>query len=155
VPLQSLQLVGLTGGAQDLDLKDLQGQVVVVNFWGTWCPPCQAEFPHMVELHKNYAARSDFRLLAVSCGPPGQLDRPDDLKLDTQAFLDRHGVQLPTYADPDSISREAVRAAVGFTGYPTTILLDRQGTIRRVWVGYQPGTEKEISAAVEELLERA
>jgi len=61
-------------------------------------------------------------------------------------------VDLPTYADPRSVARAAVDAVAGFDGYPTTLILDRQGVIRGVWVGYAPGAERQMQRLIEQLL---
>jgi len=154
--LSQLQLVGLTGAAQDVILEELDGQVVLLNFWGTWCPPCQRELPHIAAIEAKYRDRTDFRLLAVSCAvDPRNEDEPQELEAlrrTTAQFLGSQGLDLPTYADPGAITRQAVNEAVGFEGYPTTLLIDRQGVIRKRWVGYRPGVEAEMEQAIEELL---
>jgi thiol-disulfide isomerase/thioredoxin len=151
-PLTGLRFEPLTGNAAPVSSSDLLGKVALVNFWGTWCPPCRQEMPHLAALHEQYRDRDDFRLLAVSCGPPGSDENPDDMREATQAFISTLSTPLPTFIDPDFQSRLKVDAAVGLRGYPTTLLLDRQGVIRRVWVGYQPGTEQEMGLAVANLL---
>ena len=75
--LLHFRLEPLTGESQPASLDDLSGRVVLVNFWGTWCPPCRAEFPHIVELNAEFAGRDDFRLYAVSCG---SMTRDEDLR---------------------------------------------------------------------------
>ncbi len=67
-PLPRLELVGLTGGAEPVTLADLRGKVTLVNFWGTWCPPCRDELPHIAAIYHKYRDRDDVRVLAVSCG---------------------------------------------------------------------------------------
>ena len=54
-PLGTLELEGLTGADERVTLQDLDGKVALVNFWGTWCPPCVEEFPHLVRLAERYA----------------------------------------------------------------------------------------------------
>lgn len=153
-PLAELSLRPLTFDGDALTLGDLKGKVVVLNFWGTWCPPCREELPHIAELANHYQQDSRCRVLAVSCGSAG-LD-PDaslvDLKWDTKQLLKATQLRLPVYADPDGVTRLAVKEAVGFSGYPTTVLLDERGTIRQVWSGYSPGLELEIEQMVEDLL---
>lgn len=154
--LVSLELEALTGNSQPIVLEELAGQVVLLNFWGTWCPPCQRELPHIAALEQKYRGRADFRLLAVSCaGNPSAEDSPqgiERLRQSTAEFLRQRGLDMPTYADPGQRARWAVNQAVGFEGYPTTLLIDRQGVIRKTWVGYTPGVEKEMQRAIEELL---
>ncbi|MEZ6071772.1 MAG: TlpA disulfide reductase family protein [Pirellulales bacterium] len=64
--LVGLHVVPLTGEGDDVYLSSLEGDVTMLNFWGTWCPPCRQEFPHVAALYDHFADRDDFRLLAVS-----------------------------------------------------------------------------------------
>jgi thiol-disulfide isomerase/thioredoxin len=151
--LPALHLEPLSGEAAAVTLGDLNGKVVLLNFWGTWCPPCRQEFPHIVELYEKYGHRPDFRLLSVSCGGTPEIDG-DHTRLaeETLAFLKQHEVTMPTHADPGGITRKAVDDAVGFRGYPTTLLLDRHGVIQGVWFDYHPGIEVSIAQTIERLL---
>jgi thiol-disulfide isomerase/thioredoxin len=150
-PLTELNLRGLTGGASDIDLKELHGKVALVNFWGTWCPPCRYELPHIAQLRHDFAAREDFRLLAVSC-PAGAGESLDELRQQTQEFLASKKLELPTYADPGASTQQSVAMTLGDLenfGLPTTLLLDRQGIIRAVWIGYDSGVEVDMRQAIE------
>lgn len=150
--LPRLELVPLTAAGPPVTLADLAGKVVLIEFWGTWCPPCQQEIPHIAALGQKYRDRNDFRLLAVSCG--ASLDEDfDKLQVATETFLAAKGLDLPTYADPGDVTRMAVDEVGRFWCYPTTLVLDRQGVIRGVWTGYEPGTEKEIVKLVQALLD--
>lgn len=148
-----LSLQPLTGDAQPVELDQLQGKVSLINFWGTWCPPCRLEFPHIVALYKRLQERGDFQLLAVSCG--NAEEDLAELRNETTAFLEQQKADLPTYYDPDFQTRKAVVLAGGGSGfgYPTTIILDRTGILRGFWEGYAPGTEKEMEALVQQLLQ--
>jgi cytochrome c biogenesis protein CcmG, thiol:disulfide interchange protein DsbE len=151
--LPYLELQPLTGDAQWVSLRDLAGHVTVVNYWGTWCPPCRAEFPHIVELASKFGDQKDFRLLAVSCGSEGADAKLDALRDETQVFLKSNDVTLPTYADQHAASRrELARFLQLDFGYPTTLILDRQGIIRGFWEGYMSGTEVEMTDLVQQLL---
>lgn len=150
--LDRVELKALGGAGESVSLEDLKGRVVLLNFWGTWCPPCRVELPHIAEIHKRFADRSDFRLLAVSCGPSPDQETYESLQEDTRDYLAGNRLELPTYADLGATTRQAVDQAVGFQGYPTTLLLDRQGVIRQTWVGYSPGVEKEIEERIERVL---
>ena len=148
--LTTLQLEPLTGDAKAVTLDDLRGQVALVNIWGTWCPPCRAEFPHIVELAKHYQDTQGFQLLAVSSGGGNDGDGEiADLKTDTEEFLRAEGATIPTYVDRNGVTRAAIPE---FGGYPTTLLLDRQGVIRGYWQGYEPGAEHEMRKQIDELL---
>lgn len=151
--LSLLELDPLTGGGDALTLSDISGKVVLLNFWGTWCPPCRQEIPHIDALHREYGQRDDFLLLAVSCSGQQREDL-DSLRKETSSFLEQRGLTLPTYADTNSATREAYDSIGGFRGYPTTVLIDREGVVRMVWTGYYPGVEEQMAEGIRTLLEQ-
>jgi thiol-disulfide isomerase/thioredoxin len=142
--LSFLELRPLTGDGRPVSLADIRDHVTLLNFWGTWCPPCRNELPHIAALRQRFAGRETFRVLAVSCPPGGQADDVQSLQEETAALLKRLDLDLPTYYDPDDATQSALGKLVDLQGYPTTVLLDRRGTIRAVWVGYRPGVETEM-----------
>lgn len=152
--LSGLEVQPLTGASEAVRLDDLRDRVAVINFWGTWCPPCQREFPHVSALEQEYRGEDEFKLLAVSCGDTGDDSDLEPLRQATSEFLEAHQSSLPTYADPGNHTRQSVAKALGLTGfaYPITLVLDRQGVIRGVWLGYADGTEREIARLIERLL---
>src|SRR5688500_16773276 len=70
--LPPLELIPLTGQASIVTTEQLGGKVVLINFWGTWCGPCQQELPHLLRLEAAYRDRQDFQLVSVSCGGGGE-----------------------------------------------------------------------------------
>src|SRR5262249_22309983 len=66
--LGTLSLTPVLAKDQPLTLDDLKGKVVLLNFWGTWCPPCVHEFPDILSLQQEHRERTDFKVVAVSCG---------------------------------------------------------------------------------------
>jgi cytochrome c biogenesis protein CcmG, thiol:disulfide interchange protein DsbE len=154
-PLSSIELRPLTGDAMPVSLADLKNHVTLLNFWGTWCPPCRDELPHIARLRQRFAGQEAFRLLAVSCPAGGQSNDVQSLRENTAALLKQLNVRLPTYHDPDGGTEFAVRKLIADQHFPTTILLDRRGTIRAVWVGYRPGVETEMERYISMVLEES
>lgn len=150
-----LALDPLTGDSKKVEFADFAGHVTVLNFWGTWCPPCRREFPHIVELADKLAKNDAFRLYAVSCGGDAR-ENVDELRDETQRFLEAFKTKLPTYTDPGGETRRSLIAGLGLEGfgYPTTLVIDGDNVVRGLWVGYQPGTEREIEELVEKLLKQ-
>ena len=151
--LPQLELNPLTGDGRPVSLADLDGRVTLIDFWGTWCPPCAEELPHIAALAAKYAGQPDFQVLAVSCGPDNRNEDPAQIAEQTEAFLHNFKINLPTYADPGSVSRRGVDLIAEFKGYPTTIALDRRGVIRGMWVGYRAGYERQIEKLIADLLD--
>jgi thiol-disulfide isomerase/thioredoxin len=149
--LPQLELKPLTGGGRDVSLADLQGRVTLIDFWGTWCPPCAEELPHIATLATKFAG-ADFQVFAVSCGSDNRNENAAEIAEQTEAFLKSFKIALPTYFDDGAYTRRGLDMIAGFVGYPTTIILDRRGTIRGMWVGYQPGYERQIEKLIAELL---
>jgi thiol-disulfide isomerase/thioredoxin len=155
--LTSLTLESLANEDIKLTLDDLKDKVVLINFWGTWCGPCRVEFPEIVALEKQYRGRSDVLVLAVSCGPPNAEDAESrqlkDLRLQTQAFMDQRGVDMPMYIDPGFQTRKVVESLGLLQSYPTTLLLDGQHRVMKRWMN--PAHKADFEAAIEELLQRS
>ncbi len=148
------RLLPLTGEGRPVSLDDLKGRVVLLNFWGTWCSPCRRELPRMAELRERYAGQKAFLLLAVSCSPAGRRDDVESLREETAGLLEQLDLDLPTYYDPHSTTQNVLGGSIDFRNFPTTLLLDRGGVIRAVWVGYRSGLETEMERYIGMVLDR-
>ena len=152
--LPGLELQALTGDVKDVSLNELAGKVAVINFWGTWCPPCRQEFPEIAALWVQLRDQPDFQLFSVSCEDNDVNLGP--LRMQTIMFLVQGESKLPTYADRSAQTRRNVAMVLGENGfaYPTTLVLDQTGVIRGVWIGYVPGIGDQLKQLVEELLKK-
>ena len=140
----TLDLVSLNGVAS---APQLTNRLTLLNFWGTWCPPCRLEIPGLVRLATRLAEEPRFQLIAVSCGGSG----PDDLsslRQDTIAFLTSKDLVLDTWADPSGQTRQAFAEQLGFNAFPTTYLIGPDSRVLAVWRGYSPQVETEMAQAV-------
>ena len=128
----------------------LAGKVTLLNFWGTWCPPCRRELPGLVRLAGRLADEPRFQLVAVSCTPgPGDFE---EVAAETNEFLGRERIDLRAWACTDPLGRDMLFSTIGLAAFPTTLLVGPDAAVRRVWVGYRPRDEAEIAAAIVELL---
>lgn len=151
--LTAFSLEPLTGDGKPATLQNLAGNIVIVNFWGTWCPPCRQEFPELVELGKELSRYPDVRLFLVSCeaGPKVEFE---ELKSETQAFLENSNYKVPTYWDPGHKTGSAFHQIAPLQGLPTTFVLDRDSVIRGIWSGYHPGCAEGIRQLILDLMNR-
>lgn len=127
--------------------EDLEGKVAIVDVWGTWCGPCRMEIPHFVELAKRYKA-APFAIVGLN--EEGQLK--GRRSVDDAAKLVREFAQVEKIPYPLALIDEKTIAQIpGFSGFPTTLFLDRTGKVRFVEVGY---TElSELDGIVQALLQ--
>lgn len=105
--------------ADSISLADLRGQVVLLNVWATWCPPCREEIPVLQALHEEHAGEG-LRVVGVSVDAAGEGEA-------VRRFVDDYGVTFEIWLDP----RERVSSIFRTAGVPTTLLIDREG--RLVW----------------------
>lgn len=125
----------LEGG--EARLSDLRGNVVVANLWGTWCLPCRDELPELVELARIYDDRPVVILgLAVDSGDVDEI----------RDFLEEFDVEYPNWM----MGMDDAVATFGAVGFPTTVMVDAEGWIRKELLG--PQTAASLTAEIEALL---
>jgi len=146
--LTRLSLEPLTGNPPPISLDDLQGRVTLINLWGPWCEPCVMEFPHLKELVQHFRENEDFRFVSVSYANGDE----EQLAAETLRFLRKQRADFPTYSDPGDRTRRRLIDVVGPAGFPTTLLIGRDGAIRAMWVGYGTGLEREMRDVLEKVL---
>jgi len=131
----------------------LAGRVTLLNFWGTWCPPCRRELPGLARLAKSLAHEERFQLVAVSCAGGGS-PAPGDLAAESAEFLLGNGLVIAAYVFTDPLGADSLASALGLRALPATYLIGPDATVRGVWIGYRPRDEAEIAAAIVPLLKR-
>ncbi|HEU5137705.1 MAG TPA: TlpA disulfide reductase family protein [Steroidobacteraceae bacterium] len=126
-PAPAFQLSGR--GGKSVDLAQLKGQVVMINFWATWCGPCRQEMPLLEDIYKKYKPMG-FTMLAVNVEPDSKAAEAWLAKLSKP-------VTFPVAFDTDSKVSKMYKVA----GMPSTVFVDRKGNIRVMHKGYKPGDE--------------
>ncbi len=151
-PAPEFDLVELSDGLQLPPLAHVGDRVVLLHFWGTWCPPCQIEYPELAEMASEFAEHPRFRFVPVSC--EGRPDTFEVLWEKTSGYFDAQEVSSPAYADPRGLTRRSTAERLDQPSlyFPTSILIDGEGKIAGVWEGYTPETVSEIEAALHTLL---
>jgi peroxiredoxin len=140
LPAPPLSLPDMT--AKPHALTALHGQVVLVNFWATWCPPCVKELPSMQRLHRRFQARG-FTTLAVDVAEP---------RAEVSAFLKRiPPLDFPVLLDEDGAARRAWQVHA----FPSSFVLDRAGRIRHAFYGAIEWDDPSVIRQIEALLTEA
>jgi thiol-disulfide isomerase/thioredoxin len=102
-------------------LTDFKGQVILVNNWATWCPPCKAEMPTLVLFHKDYH-KDGLELIAIEAGDP---------KEQVLQYVENYGMKFNVWLDPDG---KALKAFMN-QNLPSSYVIDRKGIVRYAWTG--------------------
>jgi cytochrome c biogenesis protein CcmG/thiol:disulfide interchange protein DsbE len=133
-PAREFTLELLGGGT--LSLSELRGQMVMVDFWSSWCPPCRAEAPTLAAVHREFKGRGvEFVGIAIW-----------DSEEEVRKFLERNGIEYPNSLD----SKGKVAIDYGLRGIPEKFFIDRQGRVVRKFVG--PVERQKLAATLTELL---
>jgi peroxiredoxin len=130
-----------TRGGSSVGLSQLRGQVVMINFWASWCGPCRQEFPILDAMYRKYRPMG-FTLLAINV---------ESDAADAERFLAATPVSFPIAWD----AANKVSGAYGVSAMPTTLIVDRKGQVRWVHRAYKPGDENEYLDQVRSMLREA
>ena len=134
LPTLDFSLIDVTG--EPINLSDLKGQVVVVDIWGTWCPPCRKGIPSFVKLQELYGSQG-LQMVGINFG--------DEQQTVINA-IDKLGINYPCALGTESIQQQIPDLQI----FPTTILIDKTGTVRSKIVGLHDYAE--LEERVKELL---
>jgi peroxiredoxin len=142
------QAVGVKDTAPDFTLKSLEGsnlrleeyrgQVVLINFWASWCGPCRQEMPLLDRLHHRYED-TGFAVLGVNV--EGEVEP-------AQEIVDKTNVTFPILIDES----QKVSEMYNLQAMPSTVVVDRDGVVRYIHLGYKPGDEAKYVEVVKKLI---
>src|SRR5688572_32646630 len=136
-PAPGFELSGRGGKA--IDLTQYRGQVVMINFWATWCGPSRQEMPLLEDIYKKYKPMG-FTMLGVNVEPDAK---------GAEAWLSKQKpVSFPIAFDTDSKVSKMYKVA----GMPSTVFVDRKGNIRVIHRGYKPGDENFYLSQIRSML---
>ncbi len=123
---------------ESVDWKQLRGKVLYVDFWASWCAPCAQSFPFLNQLNQDFSGKG-LKVLGINVD-----ERPEDATV----FLARH---LPSFNIVTDVDRDCPRQ-FDVAGMPAAYLIDREGVIRFMHLGFRPSTGQQIRTQVEQLL---
>lgn len=124
---------------ESFSLSDFRGQVVLVNLWATWCPPCKEEMPALESFYRKYKA-DGFTIVAVNDGDPTP---------DVNQFVKDYGLSFPVWLDP---TYQATDHAFKTANLPSSYVIDREGKVVLSWVGgiNRKNLEKYVAPIIED-----
>lgn len=133
----ALSLTDIDG--QPVSLADLRGQVVLVNLWATWCPPCKKEMPELESFYKKHK-NDGFTIVAVNDGDP---------IADVVQFVKDYRLTFPVWLDPTYIATEQAFKTLNL---PSSYIINREGDVILSWLGgiNRKNLEKYVSPVIEE-----
>jgi len=123
---------------QDVSLAQYKGNVVMINFWASWCGPCRQEMPLLESIYKKYN-KMGFTMLGVNVEPDSNA---------ANEWLKATPVSFPILYDRDS----KVSKLYDVGGMPSTVIIDRSGKVRVLHRGYKPGDENEYLDSIRTLI---
>lgn len=128
---------------EEIKLSDYDGKVVIVDIWGTWCPPCRQEIPHFIDLYAKHK-ESGFEMVGINYERVAE----DKMVPTIKKYVDANNMTYPCVLGDDE-TREQI---ANFYGFPTTLFIDRQGKVRAQLVGYHDymTLESYVSVLLEE-----
>lgn len=124
-------------GAQAARLSDYKGKVVVLDFYATWCEPCRAEIPRLVQMQKDYGA-SGFQVIGLNVGG-------DDDRAHVPAFAKEFGIEYPLgFPDDDLVDHYLTDNQ----DIPQSFVFDRNGELVKRFIGYSSSSDAELERIV-------
>jgi cytochrome c biogenesis protein CcmG, thiol:disulfide interchange protein DsbE len=124
-------------------LDDYRGDVVMINIWATWCAPCRIEMPAIEQLHRAYSSKG-LKILAISVDEPGS-------EPEIRSFVKEYGLTFEVLHDPGGQEGKVSRD-YQTTGYPETVIIGRDGIIRKKLLGAHDWNSAENRALIDRLL---
>ena len=125
-------------GNGDVSIKNFKGQVVLVDFWASWCEPCKVALPQYNRLYQKYSKKG-----LVVWGI-----NEDDEKSDGKSFIQEHPVKFPTSYDVE----KKLAKKVGLKTMPTSFIIGKDGKVHYVHEGFREGDEAELETLIKKLL---
>ena len=127
-----------SSAGSNLRLREQRGQVVMLNFWATWCGPCRREMPELNRIYGKYRP-AGFLLMGVNV---------DEDPANARGVAGKLGVQFPVLFD----THQLVSRLYDLSTMPSSVLIDRDGRVRHVYLGYKDGYERTYEQQIAELL---
>jgi thiol-disulfide isomerase/thioredoxin len=116
---------------------DTKGKFILIDFWATWCPPCRAELPHLEQVYQDYQKKG-VKVFAINV---------DAEKSRVPAFVAEHNLTMPVLLDDQTTNVSGGKYKV--QAIPVTVVIGKDGKIRKIFVGFGEGSEEQLRAAID------
>jgi peroxiredoxin len=123
-----------------VNLSAYENKVILLEFWATWCPPCKASVPELIEIQKRYEAK-EFTVIGIS------VDHAQNLSNHLNEFSRAYHINYPVLIGNDDVARK-----YNVTSIPVSFLIDKKGKIINSYVGYTDNFVEKISAQIEKII---
>ena len=128
----------VTTSGQPVSLDNYKGYVLAIDFFTTWCPPCKATIPHLVEMNRKYG-KQGFQILGQSMDEDGELA--------VKAFIDEYHINYPVALAPQQIQTD-----YGIVSVPVMYIIDKKGKVAEVYRGFSDEIGRSMENLVKKLL---
>ncbi|MBU2597812.1 MAG: TlpA family protein disulfide reductase [Actinobacteria bacterium] len=123
---------------EDVELSQIKGNIVLIDFWAVWCKPCVGKLPYIQSIHEKYGEES-LVVLAINVS-----EKEEKIK----SFIEENNYTFPVLIGNKTVSND-----YGAHAIPFVVLIDKEGTIRYTELGYRQGSEQKLINEIEKLLE--
>jgi peroxiredoxin len=138
VDTQAANFTLKSNSGKNLRLSEMRGEVVLINFWASWCGPCRQEMPELEAIYQKYQSLG-FTILGINV---------DKDRAMADKVINKTTLSFPILFDSDNAVTELYKV----DAMPTTVMVDRNGKVRFIHRGYKPGYEDEYVKQIKTLI---
>jgi thiol-disulfide isomerase/thioredoxin len=128
------------------DMQSYKGRVLVMDFWGSWCGPCRQELPLIEATHQRYSTNAKVAFIGINWE---RAEGAEEHRSLARNFVEKNHLTFPMMYDHEHVAVNAY----SIQGFPTVFVIDREGIVRYVNIGFDPHVSEIITAQIESLLE--
>lgn len=128
----------ITTSGQPVSMDNYRGYVLVIDFFATWCPPCNESIPHLVDINRKYG-KQGLQILGLSMDEDGEQI--------VKSFIDERRINYPV-----ALASEQVQIDYGIVSVPVMFVIDKKGKVSEIYRGYSDETGRSMEALIKKLL---
>lgn len=128
----------ITTSGQPVSMDNYRGYVLVIDFFATWCPPCNESIPHLIDINRKYG-KQGLQILGLSMDEDGEQI--------VKSFIDERRINYPV-----ALASEQVQIDYGIVSVPVMFVIDKKGKVSEIYRGYSDETGRSMEALIKKLL---